>query len=129
MCSAGLRRGALQHLRIRDLQKIDKYQLYKISVYKKEQEQYTTFCTPECAKYIDQYLQWRQRLGEQLKPNSPLFRIEFDTVTEVNIAGPKPVSPYVIAFMIHRLLDRTGIRAPTADRKAAYRANANTWLS
>ena len=117
MCSAGLRRGALQHLRIRDLQKIDKYQLYKISVYKKEQEQYTTFCTPECAKYIDQYLQWRQRLGEQLKPNSPLFRIEFDTVTEVNIARPKPVSPYVIAFMIHRLLDRTGIRAPTADRK------------
>ena len=66
-------------------------------------------------------------MGEQLKPNSPLFRIEFDTVTEVN--RPKPVSAYVIAFMIHRLLDRTGVRAPTADRKAVYRANANTWLS
>jgi integrase len=115
MCSAGLRRGAIQHLRTRDLEKIDKYNLYKINVYKKEQEQYTTFCTPECTKYIDQYLQWRQRIGEQLKPNSPLFRIEFDTVTEVN--RPKPVSAYVIAFMIHRLLDRTGVRAPTADRK------------
>ena len=56
MSSAGLRRGALQHLRLRDITKIDKYDLYRINVYKKEQEQYITFCTPECAKYIDQYL-------------------------------------------------------------------------
>jgi site-specific recombinase XerD len=32
MASAGLRRGALSYLRIRNLQKIDKYQLYKIAV-------------------------------------------------------------------------------------------------
>jgi len=113
MCSAGLRLGALAHLKIRDLQRIDKYQLYQISVYKKEQEQYTTFCTPECAKYIDQYIEWRQRIGEQLKPISPLFRIEFDTVTEVN--RPKAVSTHVIAFTIHKLLDRTGVRTPTTD--------------
>ena len=115
MCSAGLRRGAIQHLRIRDLQKIDKYQLYRINVYKKEQERYTTLCTPECAHYIDQYLEWRQRIGEQLNTNSPLLRVEFDTVTQVN--RPKPVSPYVIASMINKLLDRAGVRAPTADYK------------
>src|SRR6185437_1768792 len=114
MCSAGLRRGALSYLRIRDLQKIDKYQLYRINVYKKEREQYTTFCTPECAKYIDQYLDWRKRIGEQLKPNSPLFRIEFDTATEYN--RPKAVSSHVVAFMIHTLLDRTGVRARTDNR-------------
>lgn len=113
MCSAGLRRGALLYLRMRDLEKVEKYQLYKISVYKREQEQYTTFCTPECTKYIDQYLDWRRRLGEQLIPNSPLFRIEFDTVTEVN--RPKAVSTNLIAFMIYRLLDKTGIRTPTGD--------------
>ena len=78
MCSAGLRRGALTHIRLRDITKVDKYGLYRINVYKKEQESYTTFCTPECASYIDQYLDWRQRLGEKLKPNSPLFRIAFD---------------------------------------------------
>jgi len=109
MASAGLRRGALEYLRIRDITKIDKYQLYKINVYRKEQEQYITFCTPECAKYIDQYLEWRQRLGEQLKPNSPLFRISFDTITEVN--APKVVSKYVITAIIHDLLGTTGIRA------------------
>jgi integrase len=84
MASAGLRRGALPYLRIQDLQKIQKYDLYKISVYKKEQEQYITFCTPECTKYIDQYLDWRRRLGEKLLPNSSLFRVVFDTITQVN---------------------------------------------
>lgn len=115
MCSAGLRRGALAYLRLLDLTKIDKYGLYRINVYKKEQEQYITFCTPECAKHIDQYLEWRQRLGERLTPNSPLFRIEFDTITAVN--APKSVSPYVVTAVIHNLLDGTGIRAPSETYK------------
>jgi integrase len=108
MCSAGLRRGALPGLRLKDLQKIDKYQLYKISVYKNEQEYYVTFCTPECARYIDQYLDWRQRLGEQLKPTSPLLRIAFDTVTEPNV--PKRISIYIVNSRIRALLERTGVR-------------------
>lgn len=113
MCSAGLRRGALQYLRIRDLEKNTKYGLYKLFVYKKEQEQYISYCTPECTRYIDQYLDWRQRMGEQLKPNSPLFRVEFDTVTEIN--RPKAISPNTIAFMIQKLLHKTGVRAPSED--------------
>ena len=108
MASAGLRRGALPYLRIRDLQKIDKYQLYKIAVYKNEQEYYAAFCTPECAKYIDQYLDWRQRLGEKLHESTPLLRKSFDTVTEVN--RPKPISHYIISTMITSLLDKTGVR-------------------
>ena len=113
MCSAGLRRGAVPHLRIRDLEKIDKYGLYRINVYKKEQEQYTTFCTPECASYIEQYLDRRKRLGEQLMPNSPLFRLEYDTVTQVN--RPKAVSQWVVSFTINQLLDKTGVRARSAE--------------
>ena len=84
MASAGLRRGALPYLRLKDIQKIDKYNIYRINVYKKEQESYMTYCTPECTKYVEQYLQWRERLGEKLQQNSPLFRQSFDTVTEVN---------------------------------------------
>ena len=79
MASAGLRRGAIPGLRLKDLQKITQYYLYKIIVYKKDQEQYITYCTPECAKLLDEYLDWRSRLGEILEPDSPLFRKEFDT--------------------------------------------------
>jgi integrase len=109
MASAGLRRGAFKYLRIRDITKIDKYGLYRINVYRKEQEQYVTFCTPECAKYIDQYLEWRKRLGEQLKLDSPLFRITFDTIIQIN--RPIAVSDYVITRMVYTLLDSTGVRA------------------
>ena len=48
MASAGLRVGALPSLKIRNLERIDKYQLYKITVYENEDEEYFTFCTPEC---------------------------------------------------------------------------------
>ena len=53
MASAGLRRGALFHVRIKDLQKIDKYNLYKITVYKKELIQkipYATLLIPDVKK-------------------------------------------------------------------------------
>jgi integrase len=111
MCSAGLRRGALAYLRLRDITKIEKYGLYKINVYKKEQEQYVTFCTPECASYIDQYLDWRTRLGERLKPNSPLLRPAFDTITQVNV--PKSFTTDGISSIIFRLLESTGVRPPS----------------
>jgi integrase len=108
MASAGLRRGALPHLRIRDLTKIAKYGLHKINVYKKEQEQYTTYCTPECSGYIDQYLNWRTRLGEQLQPNSPLIRTKFDPVTQAN--QPRALSQYTVSYLVNMLLNDTGIR-------------------
>jgi len=110
MASAGLRRGGLPGLRLKDLQRIPKYSLYKIFVYKKEQEQYITYCTPECAKLIDQYLDWRARLGEELTAASPLFRKEFDTPAA---AKPQPIVAGTISLMMARLLDRTGVRPRT----------------
>jgi integrase len=45
MFSAGLRVGAITSLKIRDLEKIEKYQLYKIKVYENDDGEYTT-CYP-----------------------------------------------------------------------------------
>lgn len=116
MASAGLRRGALPNLRIKDLTPVPKYSLYKIAVYKKEQEQYTTFCSPECARHIDQYLQWRSRLGEKLQPDSILFRGEFDTTSNMAIDRPKPIQTTTVGHTIHLLLDRAGVRGRTTQR-------------
>ncbi len=42
--------------------------LYQITVYANSpKDRYTTFCTPECAKAIDNYLYIRKRCGENLK--------------------------------------------------------------
>jgi hypothetical protein len=55
----------------------------------------------------------RERLGEKFTPNTPLFRVQFDAITQIN--KPKPVSPNTITFMIHDLLDKTGVRTPSTD--------------
>ena len=113
MASAGLRRGALPNLRLKDLQKIEKYGLYKIIVYKRDQEQYTTFCSPECARLIDQYLAWRERLGEKLQPECILFRREFNTTSLMRISKPRPLESNSISRIMSILLDKTGLRPPT----------------
>ena len=115
MASSGMRRGALSTIRLKDIDRIEKYHILKFRVYTNEQESYVTYCTPECTQYIDEYLRWRERLGEKFTPNTPLFRVKFDSITQIN--RPKPISPFTITFIIHSLLDRTGVRVPGTNHK------------
>jgi site-specific recombinase XerC len=63
MCSGGLRVGSLSSLRIKDLVPLEKYNIYKVNVYaNSKRSSYFTFCTPECRKEIDGYLEWRKRM-------------------------------------------------------------------
>jgi integrase len=79
MCSSGVRVGALPLIRIKDLEPIDKYNIYKINVYPKSRKPgYFSFCTPECRSIIDQYLDHRKRWGERISDDSPLFRRDYN---------------------------------------------------
>ncbi len=71
LTSTGIRIGALQVLKARDLEKVD--DIYKIRVYSGDKEEYITFCTPECAREIDTYLEYRKRRGEKIKDDSYLI--------------------------------------------------------
>jgi hypothetical protein len=48
------------------------------------------------------------RMQIKTLPNSPLLRVTFDTITEIN--RPKPISKYIVTTMITSLLNRTGVR-------------------
>lgn len=118
MYSTGMRIGALPSLRIRNLEKVDKYDLYKITVYENENEEYVTFCSPECRKAIDSYLEYRKRQGEHLKDDAPLIREEFDITDELHIANPRPISVETLRGLIKRLGAMSGVierRAQTKD--------------
>jgi integrase len=71
LSSTGMRVGAVHPLRLKDLKrwktdKQDSY-IYQIQVYSSSSKyRYYTFCTPECAVAIDNYLELRQRYGEKL---------------------------------------------------------------
>jgi integrase len=71
LTSTGMRIGALQTLKVDELEKID--DIYKINVYSGDKEEYFTFCTPECAREIENYLEYRKRRGEKINGDSYLI--------------------------------------------------------
>lgn len=110
MYSSGMRVGALPSLKIRNLQKIEKYNLYRIIVYEGEDEEYVTFCTPECAAEIDSYLEYRQRHGEHpLRDDAPLIREEFDINDEMHASRPRELSVQTFRMMIKNSGHRSGV--------------------
>jgi integrase len=78
LLSTGMRVGGLAGIRIKDMEFLEQYQLYKFKVYNDNKnndlsDRYLTFCTPECASTIQKYLQWRESNGDTIKPESPLI--------------------------------------------------------
>lgn len=108
MCSSGLREGAIHLLKLSHLEKLS--EIYKITCYKNFREEYITFCSLECTKVIDDYLDFRQRFGEKLKSHSPLIREQFDKTDPVKCASPKEVGRRAIANIIWRLIVDSGVR-------------------
>lgn len=114
LCATGMRVGALSNLTVSSLSKVilEGYpsHLYKIIVYEGEREEYYSFCTFECATAIDQYLDYRKRFGEVLKPSSPLIREEFDRNDRFKINDPKKLSSKTFRSLMDRMLVAAGVR-------------------
>jgi integrase len=105
LASTGVRIGAVTHLACRNLERIG--DIYKVTVYENSKEEYFTFCTPECAKAIDNYFGYRERCGEKLEPNSLLIRKRFD-IDDIE-AVRKNVSP-ISTDTLSRDLDKHLVR-------------------
>jgi integrase len=106
MASSGIRIGALPRLKTRNLEKVDKYSLYKITG---EDNEYITFCTPECRKAIKSYLEYRQRHGERIIDDAPLIREEFNVNDEIHAAKPRHLSIESFRALVRRLGHRSGV--------------------
>ena len=116
LCSSGMRMGALHSLQIGDLSKIEielqNSTLYKVQVYARTHDKYLTFCTPECAKAIQDYLDYRKRYGEEIKDKAPLIREQFNPNNPFTINSPRFVSEKTIEYILIRALKQSGVRKP-----------------
>jgi integrase len=108
MCSSGMSQGAIHLLKLAHLEKIQ--DVYKITVYKNSAEEYTTFCSPECVKMIDDYLEYRKRCGEILKPSAPLIRKQFDKNNVEQAANVIPITAGSVRDLIYTAVNDAGIR-------------------
>lgn len=105
MVSSGVRVGGLVSIKIKDLEYIDEYKLYRIFIYSEDiDDTYYTFCTPEAAQYIQLYLETRKRQGENITPDSPLIRKDFDNTMNISL------NPHSITERIRVIIIRSGIR-------------------
>jgi len=115
--STGIRKASLTSMQLRHLEKIDKANLYKLTIYSGEREQYIAYCTPECARTIDEYLDYRTRLGEQLTPESYLIREDFDINDMEQIRSKsRKISHRTIGANLYSLSIKTGIRKRSGDQ-------------
>ena len=109
MYSAGLRIGAITQLKLSNLEKIES--CYKIVVYEGSNEQYYTFCIPECVSFIDAYLEYRTKNGEKLDQNSYLIRDQFDINDLEQIRNKsRGISTGTIEVILNTLLLKAGLR-------------------
>lgn len=106
MAATGMRIGALCTLTISNLHKLTikgyPLHIYKITVYEGEPEQYYCFTTFELATAIDDYLNEREHFGEQLRPDSPLIRADYNHSIPQRAQQPE----FLTTMGMQRLLDR-----------------------
>lgn len=124
LASSGIRIGGLPDIRIRNLEKINN--IYKITVYEGSSSQYFTLCTFECTSYIDAYLDFRAKNGENMNKDSYLIRDQFDITDWEQIRNKsKGMSISGIESLLNVILLKSGVRIRNhnRDRKEIARAH------
>ena len=99
--SSGIRIGAIadnynkdHYMKWGDLTFIPRHGIYSIKVYPGTPAEYITFTMPECAKAIDNYINYRRQKGETITASSPLIREQFDPNEDIKSKiKPKPTDP------------------------------------
>jgi len=87
----------------------------KLTVYKGEREEYTTFVTPECYAILEQYKKSRESIGEKITLRSPLIRDSWDNNTYRKDKRKEPktaksLASKTIANMMGEFLKKINLR-------------------
>jgi integrase len=119
MCSAGLRVGGVAELKIKDLVANERFNNFKITAYaKSKKSRYYTWCTPDCRKIIEDYLDDRKRSGERLSDDTPLFRADYNSLGTQRV---KPIKDKSIGQAVYVLLKRVGLRQMLSTEKQGHK--------
>jgi integrase len=123
MASTGMRIGALPELKLKHLKKwtvphLSHYHIYQITVYANSpKDKYYTFCTPEAAKSVDEYLAIRKRYGFDVdNPEIHLFIQDFDktesatTIQNHTKKSMRLTNPESLSKILVHYLEKTGLR-------------------
>ena len=98
------------YLQMRDLVPLDKYGIYKITIYRGANEQYVTYCSPQTRRDLDNYFAMRKAAGEEFTPETPVFRNDFDAGKKESVHNVIPMTDKAASSAMGDLLLETGVR-------------------
>jgi integrase len=114
--SSGIRKSAILDLKLKHLERLEKFELYKLAVYENTKEEYYTFCSPECTRMIDQYIEYRKKAGENITKESFLIRNNFDFNNKEQVKDPQSINYSSLVVQFRKLLINCGLRVSGAEQ-------------
>lgn len=145
LASSGVRLGAIPPLRLRHIRMPKPEELehndcsckdrtrplrfggYVLKVYEGEEGQYFTFISEEATDWINTYHAIREKAGETLVLNSPLFRDEFDVDKEQVVKSPSLCSAASLQSFVSRLAIVAGAKPLVKQKNEPRGAHRNEW--
>ena len=129
-CSSGIRVGAWEYLKWKHIEPIrrdDKIVAAKIIVYAGEDEQYFSFMTPEAFETLQEWMDYRKKMGEDINGESWVMRTLWDTTTSnATIESPSKMTTAAVRSLVKRALRSEGLRTrldKTVGRRHEWKAN------
>jgi len=83
-----------------------------------EEEPHITFISPECARYLREYLKWREDNGEKITSESYLFTVEPSVFSPDAFENPRPITYKGVLHLWHRLCRNATIERKPVELKA-----------
>jgi len=102
LATTGVREGAIPLLKVGDVTPIE--DCFMFVVYRGEDEEYVTFCTPETRVAIEEYLDIRRGKGEKITDASPLFIWNYRKIAQRSKVSP--ITEDAIASMMGYVLEK-----------------------
>lgn len=106
VASTGVRIGAMQYMKLKHLEDMQNG-CKSVLVYADDPEEYYTFLTPEASSVLDRYLQKRKFDGEEMGPESPVFR----KLYQIGRAKAIPLGERGMSVIIQRYIKKAGLRS------------------
>lgn len=104
LASTGVRIGAMEGLKVKHV-KDTPVGCKRVIIYENTKEEYIVFLTPEASAALEDSLQKRRNDGENITPESPLFRDKYQRVTK----PAKPLNYRGYRDLVKRVVRKTGL--------------------
>ncbi|MDA4125143.1 MAG: hypothetical protein OK438_06835 [Thaumarchaeota archaeon] len=130
MLSSGIRIGSWDHIRWGHIEKIERggeLLAARVKAYNtKAGRWYKTFITPEAFRSVEEYIEYRQGMGEPMTKDSPVVRdlLDTDRGGSGKALKPVPLSARIVKRIVERAISSAGLRGklPAGQRRHEFKA-------